>query len=959
MPNPTTLSGFSEIRTVPLGELEGVLHQYIHEKTGARLCWLERPDENKTFAIAFRTIPGDDTGVFHILEHSVLCGSDKYPVKEPFVELLKNSLNTFLNAFTFPDKTAYPVCSRNQEDFLNLMSVYLDAVFHPLIAVKPEIFRQEGWHYELEPSLSYKGVVFNEMKGAMASADARMEMACSRRLFPDTCYRYHSGGDPDFIPQLTYEQFVAAHRKFYHPSNAWIFLDGDLALEPVLGLLDSVLSAYDRAEVDSEIAFQQPVDGGRGTETYELSPEEPLEGRARLGLAFGVGTFRDRERLTALSALSDVLCGNNRAPLKRCLLEPGLSRDVALTLYDGMQQCWLLLEARDMDPGQEEAVAEALEAELRRLAAGGLDHRQVEAALDHLEFQARQRDFGMPQGLILGLQMLESWLYGGAPEANLEVGGLFDALREKLRQGYFESLLEELLLQNPHTCRVLLTPSHTLGQEREAAEAQRLAQAAAKWTKAEQETLLNEQRAVEAWQQTPDSAAALAALPRLKLSQIEREPKPLPLACEQVGEMPLLLHQAATGGILHLNLYFAMDDLSPADIPTASFLAQVLTNVPTRSHSLEELQRDIRALLGSLRFGVEAYGRRGDPTQCRTFLTVQCSLLEHKREKALALVQEILTESCLEDGETIDPFVCQQRAALMELSSQNGHNTALLRVMARTMPEGVVQELAGGVSFLEWLRALERNFQEQFPALGEQLLALAKTLFVRSRLTVSATCEEAATARAAVEQLAALPAGSFAAPAQCQFAPWEKKREGIVIPGDVSYSAMGGSFPSGERGAARVMGHVLSLEHLWNQVRVQGGAYGTGMVVRDSGFGGFYSYRDPTAARTLGCFASSPKYLREMAGEDLTGRIIGTVAESEPVLTARLQGKVADSLYWRGITQADRCRLRREILETTGTELSNLAGELEALQQEASICVVGARTQIEQCGSLLEEVRTL
>ena len=959
MRNPTMLFGFSETRTVPLGELGGTLHQYTHEKTGARLCWIERAEENKTFAIAFRTIPTDDTGVFHILEHSVLCGSEKYPVKEPFVELLKNSLNTFLNAFTFPDKTMYPVCSRNQEDFLNLMSVYLDAVFHPLIAVKPEIFRQEGWHYELEPSLSYKGVVFNEMKGAMASADARMEAACSRRMFPDTCYQYNSGGDPVSIPDLTYEQFVAAHRKFYHPSNAWIFLDGDLALEPVLSLLDTVLSAYDRAKVDSEIAFQQPVDGGRGTETYELSLEEPLAGRARLGLAFGVGTFREREKLTALSALADVLCGNNRAPLKRCLLEKGLSKDVTLTLYDGMQQCWILLEAQDMDPEQEEAVAETLQSELRRLAAGGLDHRQVEAALDHLEFQARQRDFGMPQGLILGLQMMESWLYGGTPEANLEVGGLFDTLREKLCQGYFESLLEALLLQNPHTCRVLLTPSHTLGQEREAAEAQRLAQAAAQWTDQARQALLEEQRAVEVWQQTPDSAAALATLPRLDLGKIAREPKALPLACMQAEGLPVLVHQVATGGILHLNWYFALDDLTPEEIPVASFLAQVLTNVPTRSHSLEELQREIRTRLGSLRFGVEAYERQGDPTRCRAFLTVQCSFLEQKRETALALVQEILTASCLEDGETIYPFVCQQRVTLTELAVQNGHNTALLRVMARTVPEGVVQELASGASFLGWLRALERNFQEKFPALGAQLQALAKKLFVRSRLTISATCETEEMARAAAAQLTQLPQGVCCQPACCVMKPWAKKREGIVIPGDVSYSAMGGSFPEGGSGAARVMSHVLSLEHLWNQVRVQGGAYGTGMVVRDSGFGGFYAYRDPTAARTLGCFAASAQYLRQMVGEDLTGRIIGTVAESEPVLTARLLGKAADGLYWRGITQADRCRLRRETLQTTDRELAALADALDEMGKAASVCVVGSRTQLEQCGELLEEIGTL
>ncbi|MGI6255970.1 MAG: insulinase family protein [Acutalibacter sp.] len=923
--------GFEEIRSIPLEELGGILHQYEHQKTGAQLCWLDRPEENKTFAITFRTIPQDDTGVFHILEHSVLCGSDKYPVKEPFVELLKNSLNTFLNAFTFPDKTMYPVCSRNQEDFQNLISVYLDAVFHPLIYSRPEIFRQEGWHYEVENGLSYKGVVFNEMKGATASADALMDAECGRRMFPDTCYRHISGGDPAHIPDLTYEDFLAAHRKYYHPSNARIFLDGDLDLEPVLALLDGVLAPYTRQESLPGIPFQQPVQGGRGVEVYELSASEPLEGRCRLGLAFGAGTFQDRETQVAVRALADVLCGDNQAPLKRSLLEKGLAKDVTLSLNDSVQQPWILLEARDLAEDRETEVRETLLQELRRLTREGLDHGRLEATLDNMEFQARQRDYGwMPQGLVLGFQVMDSWLYGGAPQANLEVGSLYETLRKKLDQGYFEQLLETLLLENPHTCQVLLKPSHTLGKEREAGEAQRLEQAASQWTAEERQRLLEEQKRIETWQQTPDTEETLSTLPRIRLDQIQREPKELPLETCRMEGLPVLVHRVAAGGIVHLNLYFALDDLSPEELPQVSFLAQVLTHVPTENHSLEDLQREIRSRMGSLSFSVEAYGTQGKPDQCRVFLTAQCSLLEQKQPEALEL--------------------------LVEMAAQNGHNTAMSRVMARSISEGVVQEMVGGVSYLHWLRDLEQHFQEKYPSLGAKLLSLAGTLFVRSRLTLSVTCEDRGPAEGAAAQLAQLPQGSFVPPERCRFQPWERKREGVVIPGDVSYAAQGGVFPASGQGAAKVMSHVLSLEHLWNRVRVQGGAYGTGMVVRDSGFGGFYSYRDPTAARTIGCFGESAGYLRELAGQDMTGRIIGTVAESEPVLTARLIGRNADGLYWRGITQEDRCRRRREILETTGEDLVALADRLEAFENTASLCVVGSQSQIEQCGELLEEV---
>ena len=700
------------------------------------------------------------------------------------------------------------------------------------------------------------------------------------------------------------------------------------------------------------------MDGGWAEEPYELSPSEPLEGRCRLGLAFGAGTFRDREQIAALYALSSVLCGNNQAPLKRCLLEKGLAKEVKLTVNDGVQQPWLLLEAQDIRREDGEAVRQALEAELSCLAGEGLDRRQLSAALDNLEFQARQRDYGrMPQGLVLGFQVLESWLYGGAPGANLEVESLYQNLRDKLEQGYFEGLLRTLLLENPHRCQVLLVPSHTLGQEREVAEKQRLESAAALWTQAERRELLTQQKQIETWQQTPDTAEALAALPRIRLEQISREPLTLPTESATLEGLPVLFHQAATGGILHLNLYFALDDLSPEQLPGAALLSQLLTNVPTQSRTLEDLQREVFSRFGSLSFSVEAYG--GEPGTCRVFLAAQCSLLEQKLAPALELLEEILTQSLLNDEKAAAPFLSQRRALYTQRVAQNGHNTALTRVMARSTAQGVVTELTSGVSFLRWLRQVEEHFSERFPSLGEELPALSRQVFVKSRLTLSATCQSKEAAGAAAALLNALPQGSFSLPRERRFQPWEKKREGILIPGDVAYSAMGGAFPRAQDGKARVMGHVLSLDHLWNRVRVQGGAYGTGMVLQDGGFAGCYSYRDPTPARTAACFEECPSCLGELPGQEMTGRIIGTVAESEPLLTPRLMGKTADGLFWRGISQEDRCRQRQEILSATGEELASLAAPLEELLKNASLCVVGPRPQMEACKDLLDEVTQL
>ena len=456
MEKNSILSDFIVLNRQRINELEADLWQMEHQKSGARLVWLERAEENKTFAIAFQTQPWDDTGVFHILEHSVLCGSERYPVKEPFVELMKSSLNTFLNAMTFPDRTIYPVSSRNSQDFMNLLRVYMDAVLHPLLHSKPEIFGQEGWHYELDEggALSITGVVFNEMKGAFSSPDTLLEREVTRHLFPDTCFRYVAGGDPEHIPELTYEAFAAAHSRLYHPSNAYIFLDGSVDIAQVLSILDEeYLSAYDRCPAPEAIPPQKPVEAGTSTIYYELSPQESTEGRARLADGYVACTFRDRETLTALQALSDVLCGDNQAPLKRRLLESGLARDVRLKICGGVQQPWFTLEARDIAENKADEVSAALREELKRLSREGLDHRRILAVLDNLEFEARQRDYGQtPQGIMLYAQVLESWLYGGGPAANLSVGTLFDGLREKCGAGYFEALLKRLILENPHDC---------------------------------------------------------------------------------------------------------------------------------------------------------------------------------------------------------------------------------------------------------------------------------------------------------------------------------------------------------------------------------------------------------------------------------------------------------------------------------------------------------------------------
>ena len=499
----SALHGFEQTRQRRIGELDAVLHEYTHAASGARLCWLEREDENKSFCAAFRTLPFDDSGVFHILEHSVLCGSKHFPVKEPFVELMKGSLNTFLNALTFPDKTCYPVASRNGRDFLNLMRVYLDAVFFPSIHEKPEIFRQEGWHYELRGGvLTRSGVVLNEMKGAFADADELLVNAMSRALFPDSPYRFVSGGDPEAIPGLTYEAFTAAHKRFYHPSNSYLLLDGSIDQDESFALLDEYLSQFTAIDPDTQIAVQQPVCAPRTTVSYPLPAGEDALRRWKLGRGHVIGTYRDAQTLFAAQVLSDVLCGSNHAPLCRAILEKGLAEDVSLGCDDQCMQPVLLLQVQNFREADLPAIQTTLRDTITSLCENGLDREQIEASLASFEFKLRERDYGtMPRGLIFELEILSSWLYDGDPAARLHFGEVFEALHAAVGTGYYEELLRRLLLENTHTAEILLRPSQTCGQERQARERETLQKTLETLDEAQRSRIVSEQERLAALQQ--------------------------------------------------------------------------------------------------------------------------------------------------------------------------------------------------------------------------------------------------------------------------------------------------------------------------------------------------------------------------------------------------------------------------------------------------------------------------
>ncbi len=955
------IHGFQVRYSQPLLEIGATLWRMEHTKSGADLIWLDRADDNKTFSIAFKTIPQDSTGVFHILEHSVLNGSRKYPVKEPFVELLKSSMATFLNAMTFPDKTMYPISSRNGQDFLNLMDVYLDAVLHPLSVEDPHAFRQEGWHYELDApdgELRCNGVVYNEMKGAYASPDTVMMGELNALLFPDNCYGYESGGHPDHIPELTYENYLASHARFYHPSNAYIFLDGQVDLDGALAKIDSFLADYDRIDPKADIPMQAPVAPAERTCAYEIGPEEDEANKAILAGGWVIGPFDDVERGLAFSVLSRLLCGSNESPLTRALLEAGLAEDVSLDRMDSVQQPYAMLQIRNVDPAKKDQIWTLVEKVLTEQAQG-LDHKRLHSILNRLEFTTREKDFGtMPRGLAYAIVSMEGWLYGGDPAQGLSYDEMFASLRAKIDAGWFETFLREVLLENPHRARLVMLPSKTLGEEKRAAEAARLAQVKAGWDQAQIQKVMDEFAALRARQSQADTAEKLSCLPVLRLADIPEKGMPVRQQIDVVDGVTLLHQGVETGGITYLDLFFSLADMPAETLQKVSFLCDLLGQVATEDHTVLELHSEIEGSLGRFAATQGAYGPVGRTAEAAPYLTVSVSTLEGHKAQAVSLLDEILDRSRFDDRPYIYNVLRQKRIGLEQSVTMAGNSFAAMRVFAQCSARGALTDAVSGIGMLRWYQAAEKTFDEAGEALCGELKVLCAQIFSRARVTVSLTGpRDDGFVRDALAVLGTAPMGENAV-----YEPLPAAREGFVIPAEVGFAARGANLyglGAAYSGKALVAGQLLTFDYLWNEVRVKGGAYGVNLSVRTSGDVGFTSYRDPSPAASLDTFAAAAQALRDVcAGGDIEKFIIGTIAVTEPVLSPWAEGVRAVSLYLNGQSGEDLARLRREILAATPEELAAFADVLDAVCAEKRVCVVGGRAVVDARGGL-DRVETI
>ena len=949
----TQHAGFLVERIETIAELPGCAYIMRHQATGARLMWLACADENRAFSIAFKTPPADDTGVFHILEHSVLCGSKHFPVKEPFVNLLKTSMQTFLNALTFPDKTMYPVASTNEQDLMNLADVYLDAVLHPNILTRPRIFEQEGWHYELEDTndgeknLVYNGVVFNEMKGALSDPDEVLFEQLNRKLFPDTCYQYESGGDPKAIPSLSYEGFIDTWRRHYQLPNSYTVLYGNLDIERMLSFVSKRFDEADNSclEGPNPLEMQAPLIPEPSCVTMQTAPEN-----ACVGLGYVVGTSHDRNRILAVDVLLDAIMGSNEAPLKRALLDAGLGDDIASYLMDGLAQPLVLIQLKGAHAGVANTFRELVETECARLVKEGIGRERLEASLAQAEFNLREGDFGYyPDGVALAMQALSSWLYDdNDATAYLHYEEAIAQMREHLDDGWFEALLQDIICESNHHAAVELIPTEL---DEEQNESKKLTAIAEEMGPEGLAAVADEVAALRAEQEAPDAPEALALLPQLGIDDIGKAPTE-PSQHEETGHIaPCFVHDVPCRHVDYVYAYFGLDCVTWEDLPYVSVLCDLLGRLDTTSHTASELDTLVETNLGTLSFFVETYSCEDGTRAARPTLVVSTSALAERVEAAATILAEVWSQTVFTDRGRIRDILQQRRVAMEQAFTGSGHAAALSRISSYFSQAALVSEQVAGVDQYLFLKDLLAHFDGRFESLTAKLTQLAQTIFSQGNVEISfaGTSEELErfwSAAGTLHLSAQAGHGRLAIPEP------EIRNEAFCVPSGVVFVGEGmDGYLSGCKpdGAWQLAGRALSYDYLWNEVRVKGGAYGCGFGVTNQGIARFYSFRDPGVDATVERFEKAASWLASWSPSEseFVGYVVSTVAGMDAPAKPRAIARRQDMERLSKRPDGWREQIRSEVLAATPADVQAHAEALQALPAKRGICVFGERALIE------------
>lgn len=970
-----TIHDLAEYEILDEHRVEGVQSDGFilrHKKSGARIAILSNNDDNKVFYIGFRTPPEDETGVPHIIEHTTLCGSKKFPVKDPFIELAKGSLNTFLNAMTYPDKTVYPVASCNDQDFKNLMDVYLDAVFNPNITKYEEIFKQEGWHYELtgrDDELKINGVVYNEMKGAYSSPDEVLSSQIYRSLFPDNTYSKDSGGNPEYIPKLTYEAYLDFYHKYYHPSNSYIYLYGDMDVVERLEWLDKeYLSLYDYKKVNSEINKQPAFDEIKNVEAqYSITMDDTQENKTYLSYNRVVGDTLDEMLYQAFDVLDYALVSSPGAPVKQALIDAGIGDDVYGSYDAGILQPVFSFVAKNANASQADEFESIIENTLKEVVKTGINKEALLAGINSSEFKFREADFGQfPKGLLFGLNCLDSWLFDDMkPFIHLECLGTFAKLRKAVDTDYFEKLIQEYLLDNTHGSSVTVKPKRGLGNEREEALAKELSDYKASLSDEEIKKLIEDTEHLKKYQEEPSSDEDLRKLPMLTRADMKKNAMPFSNIEDELLDVKVVRHDIESNGIDYISFLFDAGDFAQSELGYLGFFTNALGLVSTEKYSYTDLANATNIYTGGISTGTASHPDIKDRNNFVFKFEVKLKVLEKNLDKALELMEQMLLSSDFTDTKRLGELVAQIKARLQANLSSSGHLVAAMRSMSSFSRYALYQDELKGVAFYRSICRIEKELSESPKSVSDKLAAIAKKLFARNRMLISFTGNNEAygNAKPSLEKVIAGFNKMSAVGNQAEV-HFNTAKEAFIDASQIQYVAKTGDFICEGyeyTGALRLLRIILSYDYLWINVRVKGGAYGCMNTFLRSGESYFVSYRDPNLSDTLDVYDRIPEYIKSFSPDerDMTKYIIGTFSALDTPMNPEAKGSRSLSAYLEGIAYEQIQKERNEILNAQPEDIRRLADLVEAVLKKDSICVIGNENMIKESAGLFENVEKL
>ena len=969
--NLENCKAYEIIETTQLDDIQSVGYLLRHKKSGAKISLVSNDDENKVFYIGFRTPSLDSTGAAHILEHSVLCGSKKYPVKDPFVELVKSSLNTFLNAMTYPDKTIYPVASCNDKDFQNLIEVYMDAVFYPNIAEHKEIFCQEGWHYEMEDinaPLTINGVVYNEMKGAFSSPEEVLSREILSALYPDTSYFYESGGDPEVIPTLSYEKFLAFHKKYYHPCNSYIYLYGNMDMEEKLNWMDKeYLSKYEAIEVESKVKWQEPFKEVKEVKIpYNIASGESLEDNTYLSYNISTGTILDKELYVAFDILDYALLSAPGAPLKQALLDAGIGKDIMASFDNYTLQPMFSIVAKNSNIEKKEEFLSIIRNVLEEQVKNGINKKSLLAGINSFEFKYREADFGQfPKGLLMGIKCLDSWIYD-EKQPFLHLGALevIEFLKKQVETDYFEQLVQKYLLDNTHAAVVIVEPQYGLNAKKEEKLAQELEKYKNSLSESERQEIVDFTHHLKKYQEEPSAPEELDKIPTLTREDIKKDAEKLYIREKYLDDTLMLCHDVETNGIAYFSLMFDVTDIPTHLLPYMGLMKAVLGYVDTEHYTFPELANEINLHTGGIFSNIGSYAHVKNGTVSLKY-EIKAKTLYKEIPKTLEIIREILTSSNYFKQERLYEILAQLKSRLQMGMSGSGHSISAMRAMSYFSVSAKYTDTTEGIEFYQLVKDLEENFEEKKEQLSKTLEELAKYIFRKDNLMISAGAQPEGLEQLEKE-IPELEQILNNAPEERtkESLTLEKKNEGFMDASQVQYVSRAGNFKKAGyeyTGALRILKVLLSYDYLWINVRVKGGAYGcmSGFTRRGDAY--FSSYRDPNLSKTNEIYEGIPEYLKDFTVEekDMTKYIIGTFSDIDTPLTPAGKTGRSATAYLTGVTYEMIQKERGEILNATQQDIRALSGIVEAVLKEDALCVIGNEEKLKEEKELFKELKNL